>query len=238
MSRQPIGIFGGTFDPIHVGHLRTAHELMTGLDLAGIRFIPSRVPPHRPPTVAPEALRLRMLEAALENLPGFRVDDRELLRPGPSFMVDTLASLRAEVGQQPLCLLLGFDAFLGLPTWDRWPELLALAHIVVARRPGFPASEDGPMPGLLPDQLLGQLPGEAGNLLRSHITADRKDLVRWPAGRVLTRNVTQLEISSSAIRDLVAAGGDPRFLVPDAVRDLIMKTHIYAHPKEVQTRAQ
>lgn len=222
MPQQPIGIFGGTFDPIHVGHLRTAHELLTGLDLAEVRFIPSRLPPHRPPTVAPEALRLRMLEAALEGLPGFRVDNRELLRPGPSFMVDTLASLRAEVGTRPLCLLLGLDAFLGLPTWDRWRELPDLAHMVVARRPGFTQ----------------HIEGELGELLRSRASTDRHELARLPAGRVLMLDVTQLEISSSAIRDLVAAGGDPRFLVPDAVRNLIAKTHIYANPKEVRTRAQ
>jgi nicotinate-nucleotide adenylyltransferase len=234
MSQQPIGIFGGSFDPIHVGHLRTAHELLTGLDLAEVRFIPSRLPPHRPPTVAPEALRLRMLEAALEGLPGFRVDGRELLRPGPSFMVDTLASLRAELGTRPLCLLLGLDAFLGLPTWDRWRELPELAHIVVARRPGFAEQLGGQLDG----QLNGQLNGEAGELLRSRASTNPHDLASMPAGRVLIQDVTQLEISSSAIRNLVAAGGDPRFLVPDAVRDLIGMTHIYANPKEVRTRAQ
>ncbi|MEO7387518.1 MAG: nicotinate-nucleotide adenylyltransferase [Gammaproteobacteria bacterium] len=214
MPQQPVGIFGGTFDPIHVGHLRTAHELMTALGMTEVRFVPSRLPPHRPPTVAPEALRLRMLEAALEDLPGFRVDGRELRRPGPSYMADTLTSLREEVGDQPLCLLLGLDAFLGLPTWHRWREIPDLAHIVVARRPGV---------GQLPD-------GEVGALLQSRAAKDGHDLTQSPAGRVLLRDVTQLEISSSAIRDLVAAGGDPRFLVPDAVLELIAKTHIYANP--------
>jgi nicotinate-nucleotide adenylyltransferase len=226
MPQQPIGIFGGTFDPIHVGHLRTAHELMTGLDLAEVRFVPSRLPPHRPPTLAPEALRLRMLVAALDGLPGFRVDSRELLRSGPSFMVDTLASLRAEVGTQPLCLLLGLDAFLGLSTWDRWREIPELAHLVVARRPGFQHADGG------------QPDGEVGLLLASRATADYRDLSRMPAGRVLMHDVTQLEISSSAIRLLVAAGGDPCFLVPDAVRELILKTHIYANSKEANTGAQ
>ncbi len=222
MPRQPIGIFGGTFDPVHVGHLRTAHELLTSLDLAEVRFIPSRIPPHRPPAVAPEALRLRMLEAALEGLPGFIVDDRELRRPGPSYMVDTLASLRSEQPARPLCLLLGLDAFIGLPTWHRWRDVTDLAHVVVARRPGI-AQDVG---------------GEAGELLRAHSITDCRELARSPAGRVLLLDVTQLEISSSAIRRLVADGGDPRFLVPDAVRELIVKTHIYASPKEVLTRAK
>jgi nicotinate-nucleotide adenylyltransferase len=222
MPQQPIGIFGGTFDPIHVGHLRTAHELMTALGLAEVRFVPCRLPPHRPPAVAPEALRLRMLEAALDGLPGFRVDGRELRRPGLSYMVDTLASLREEVGDRPLCLLLGLDAFLGLSTWHRWRDIPDLAHIVVARRPGVAQAIDG----------------EAGELIQIRATANPADLARAPAGRVLLRDVTQLEISSSAIRALVAGGGDPRFLVPDAVLELIAKTHIYASPREAVSSAQ
>lgn len=216
MARQPIGIFGGTFDPVHVGHLRTAHELRTGLGLAEVRFVPCRLPPHRPPAVAPEALRLRMLEAALAGLPGFRVDDRELRRPGLSYMVDTLGTLRQEVGERPLCLLLGLDAFRGLPTWHRWRDIAALAHIVVARRPG-PAQP---------------LDGEVGELCAARGTGSPADLAAAPAGRVLLTEVTQLDISSSAIRALVGAGGDPRFLVPDAVLELIEKTHIYAQPRE------
>jgi len=220
--QQPIGIFGGTFDPVHIGHLRTAHELLGALYLAEIRFIPSRLPPHRPPTVAPEALRLRMLEAALEGLPGFCVDDRELRRPGFSYMVDTLKSLRDEVGAQPLCLLLGLDAFLGIPAWHRWRELPELAHIVVARRPGT-ALEIG---------------GEAGELLHSRLVSDPRALGSAPAGGVLMLEVTQLDVSSSAIRKMVAEGGDPRFLVPEVVRELILKTHVYAKPKEVLSRAK
>lgn len=137
-------------------------------------------------------------------------------------MVETLTSLRAELGSQPLCLLLGLDAFVGVPAWHRWRELPELAHIVVARRPG----------------IAGEIDGEAGDLLRSRVITDRRALATSPAGRVLMLDVTQLEISSSAIRRLVEAGEDPRFLVPDAVRELILKTHIYANPKEVRTRAQ
>lgn len=219
---QPTGVLGGTFDPIHVGHLRTACELLTGLGLREIRFVPARLPPHRPPPVAPEALRLRMLEAALEGVAGFRVDDRELGRAGPSYMVDTLKSLRAELGQRPLCLILGFDAFMGLPAWHRWREIPELAHLVVARRPGFAADVDAELAGLL----------------RTREVRDQARLGQAPAGSILIRDVTQLEISASAIRNLMAAGGDPRYLVPDAVRELLLKTHVYATPEEVRVSAQ
>lgn len=219
---QPIGIFGGTFDPVHFGHLRAAFELMTGALLAEVRFVPSRLPPHRAPAVAPEALRLRMLEAALSGFPAFVLDPRELHRPGPSYTVDTLASLRAEAPARPLCLMLGMDAFVGLPTWHRWREITGLAHILVARRPGTPASPEG----------------EAGALLAERGTDDATALRTEPAGRILIREVTPLDISSSAIRTLVAAGGSPRYLVPDAVLELMSITRIYACPKEVRTRAQ
>lgn len=222
LTERPTGVLGGTFDPIHVGHLRTACELLADLDLAEIRFIPARLPPHRPPAAAPEALRLRMLEAAIREVPGFRVDDRELRRAGPSYMVDTLQSLRDELGARPLCLILGFDAFMGLPTWHRWREIPELAHLVVARRPGFAATVEG----------------ELGELLAARSIRDPALLGRAAAGSILVRDVTRLEVSASAIRDLMARGGDPRYLVPDAVRELLMKTHVYANPEEVRFSAQ
>lgn len=220
--QAPLGIFGGSFDPVHFGHLRAAIELMTGAGLSEVRFVPARLPPHRPPTVAPEALRLRMLEAALAGFPAFVLDQRELHRAGPSYMVDTLASLRAEMPRRPLCLMLGMDAFASLPAWHRWREIPELAHIVVACRPGTPAR-----PG-----------GEAGALLAEREVPGPEALARRPAGLVLARDITQLDISSSAIRTLVAAGGSPRYLVPDAVLELLERTHIYAYPKEVRTRAK
>ncbi len=218
----PIGVFGGTFDPVHHGHLRTALEVLEGCGLEQLRLIPAHVPPHRPQPRAPAELRLEMLRRAVAGEPRLVVDDRELRRGGPSYTVDTLAELRAEVGTRPLCLVLGADAFLGLPGWHRWQDLLALAHIVVARRPGGPQS----------------IAGGAGDLYRERGTERPADLAAAPAGRVLLREVTQLDISSSAIRTLVAGGGDPRFLVPDAVLELISRTHIYAHPREATTSAQ
>jgi nicotinate-nucleotide adenylyltransferase len=217
----PVGLFGGSFDPVHVGHLRTAWELLTGLGLAEVRFIPSRLPPHRAPAVASVALRLRMLEAAVAGQPGLLVDDCELRREGPSYTVDTLASLRADQPQRSLVLILGMDAFLGLPGWHRWREILQLAHIVVVQRPGWTQ----------------QFEGELGQLYADRQAHDAAALGTAPAGRIHLRQVTQLEIASSSIRSLIAAGGDPRFLVPDDVRELILANRIYQRPKEVQSRA-
>lgn len=221
-TSAPVGIFGGTFDPVHMGHLRTGWELLTGLGLSELRFVPCRLPPHRPPADASDELRRQMLAAAIAGQPGFRVDDRELSRPGPSYTVDTLESLRAEGFTGPLCLVLGMDAFLGLPTWHRWREIPRLAHLVVVRRPGV-AQANG---------------GEIGALLAERGTDSPAELRRTPGGRVLVRDVTQLGVASSGIRALIAGGGDPRYLVPDSVRELILHHQLYVTPKEVPLRAK
>ena len=122
-AAQPIGLFGGTFDPIHYGHLRTAFELWQALGLAEVRFMPTGSPPHRDQTHATAEHRLAMVRAAVAGQPAFVVDDREVRRSGVSYSVDTLTELRAEYPDRSLCLLLGMDAFLGLPNWHRWREL-------------------------------------------------------------------------------------------------------------------
>lgn len=207
----PIGIFGGTFDPIHYGHLRTALELLEALPLAEVRFIPSARPPHRPPPRTPAGLRLRMAEAAVEDQPGFVVDDREIARAGLSYTVDTLRSLRAEHPDRPLCLIIGMDAFLGLPTWHRWQEILEMSHVVVAHRPGWTAPGSGPL----------------GELVRARRTAQAGELSA-AAGRIHVEAVTQLEISSTELRTMVRSGADPRYLMPDRVRQIILETGCYA----------
>ena len=209
---QPIGIFGGTFDPIHCGHLRTAFELWQELKLAEVRFLPTGSPPHREKLYASAELRLEMVRAAVADQPGFIVDDREVRRSGVSYSVDTLAELRREYPQRSLCLLLGMDAFLGLPGWHRWRELLTLAHIVVAHRPGWRAPTTGPLGELMVDHGTGSIPA----------------LHQEPAGRVYVRAVTQLEISSTELRTLITGAGDPRYLVPDAVRKIVLETRCYA----------
>lgn len=209
-----IGIFGGTFDPIHFGHLRPALELLQALQLEEVRFVPCRQPPHRDTPGATPAQRLRMVQAAVAGVPGFRVDERELRRDGPSYMVDTLRSLRAELPRNTLCLLLGMDALLGLQRWHRWREILQLAHVVGAHRPGWsPPAE-----------------GELADLLHAHGGADAGALERQQAGLILLQPVTQLEISATAVRAMVAAGRSPRFLLPDPVYELIEQESIYRNP--------
>jgi len=209
---QPIGLFGGTFDPIHCGHLRTAFELWQELQLAEVRFLPTGNPPHREHLYADAQQRLRMVRAAIADQPRFVVDDREVRRSGISYSVDTLAEMRAEHPQASLCLLLGMDAFLGLPGWHRWRELLDLAHIVVAHRPGWRAPTTGPL----------------GELMVDHGTGAVRELHDRPAGCVYVHAVTQLEISSTELRALIVAGRDPRYLVPDPVRQIILETRCYA----------
>ena len=136
-GHKPIGIFGGTFDPIHYGHLRTAFEMLQSLRFGEVSFMPCGDPPHRGSPYADSALRLAMVRAATEGQIGFTVDDREILRDGPSYSVDTLIELRGEAPQRPIALIIGMDAFLGLPKWHQWREILQLSHIVVAHRPGW-----------------------------------------------------------------------------------------------------
>ena len=209
---QPIGVFGGTFDPVHYGHLRTAFELWQLLRLAEVRFLPTGNPPHRDQPLAGAELRLRMVRAAVAGQPAFTVDDREIRRSGVSYSVDTLAELRAEYPRRSLCLLLGMDAFLGLPHWHRWRELLELAHIVVAHRPGWKAPTMGPL----------------GEVMVDHGTGSIRELHERTAGRIYVHAVTQLEISSTELRQLIISGLDPHYLVPDEVRRILLDSECYS----------
>jgi len=211
---EPIGIFGGTFDPIHYGHLRTAFELLQGLKLAQVRFLPTGNPPHREAPLASSELRLEMVRAAVAGQSGFSVDDRESRRSGMSYSVDTVSELRREFPQRSLCLLLGMDAFLGMPTWHRWREIFELCHVVVAHRPGWKAPITGPLGEVMVDRGTGSV----------------RDLHASVAGRIHVHAVTQLEIASTDLRALILSGRDLRYLVPDAVRDLIGRSGCYAAP--------
>jgi nicotinate-nucleotide adenylyltransferase len=201
---KPIGIFGGTFDPIHYGHLRTAFEMLQALRFDEVRFMPCGNPPHRDDPVASAELRVEMVTVATNSQAGFVVDDRELQRDGPSYSVDTLLALREEFPKQSLGLIIGMDAFLGLPKWHHWRKILQLSHIVVAHRPGWRAPDIGPL----------------GELLADRGTHRINDLHQKICGHIYIHDVTQLEISSSEIRELVGLGRDPLALGTREARDL------------------
>jgi nicotinate-nucleotide adenylyltransferase len=215
----PLGLLGGTFDPVHVGHLRLAEEACEALQLAGVCLIPAGTPPHRPVPLASGAERLAMVRLACAGNPRLTVEAFEVCSPDKSYMVHTLLHLREGLGpKRPLVLILGTDAFLGLPGWHRWRELLGLAHIAVANRPG-----STPDARSWPDAL----PAELAELADGRIESDPAGLRRSPAGRIVPFEMTPLAISASLIRDQLRCGRSPRYLLPDSVLDYIRRHHLY-----------
>jgi len=207
-----IGILGGTFDPIHFGHLRPALDMQQTLGIEELRLLPCRQPPHRDQPIATPEQRLTMLQLATLGESGLSVDERELHRDGPSYMVDTLLSLRAELGDKSsLALLIGMDALHGLDRWQRWRELVDLCHLVVATRPGWSAPQQGAM----------------ADLVREREVEDAVLLRELPAGKLMLCPVTSLDISASRIRALVAEGKSARYLLPSAVLEYIQMTGLY-----------
>lgn len=211
-------IYGGTFDPVHNGHLAIARCARDELHVP-VRLMPAADPPHRPPPGADARQRTRMLELAVAAEPGLQVDRRELRRaarqPGlPSWTVDTLREIRGEIGVvAPVALLMGADSLLGLPTWHEWEHLLDLAHFVIAERPG--------------NALDGQLPEVLAARLRGAWADDAACLRERPAGRVWRLHQPLHAESATAVRGLIAGGGDWRGLVPDAVAAYITAHGLY-----------
>jgi len=218
MSTAPIGILGGTFDPIHYGHLRLGEELAEALRLEEVRLLPSGTPPHRSAPAASSEHRLAMTRLAVRGNPRFRLDEREIHRSGPGYMFDTLTSLRAEVGPvRALVLLLGADAFLELATWHRWHELFGLAHIAVAHRPGFPVEGWADhMPQPLAREYSARLMQQS---LAVHLS---------PAGGIVIVPFTALDISATVLREMLRSGKSARYLLPEAVLDYIRSNSLYS----------
>jgi nicotinate-nucleotide adenylyltransferase len=212
----PVGILGGTFDPIHYGHLRLAEEMFELAGLKQIRFIPTGTPPHRDTPQVSSQHRSAMVQLAIEDQPAFILDGREVNRVTPCYTVDTLRELRAELGAlQPLCLLMGGDAFLQLHTWHEWEQLFELAHIVVGYRPGF---------------TLEERIHSAQEKLRGHYhqrLCVAAKLSQQPAGGVVELAIPKLEISATLIRSRVAVNRSIRYLLPNKVADYIHQHHLY-----------
>lgn len=211
---QCIGILGGTFNPIHHGHLRMAQELGEALNLDEVRFIPSANPPHKTvPTVSAEH-RMQMVQLAIEPNPLFKLDDRELARNGASYTIDTLISLRNELGQDvALSLMMGSDAFTKLHTWHRWQELLHFCHLVLVQRPSN-------MPKEPLDKVLE-------TLLHDHYTEKSEDLSTKSAGYIHMQSITALDISSTAIRSAFQKKLSAQYLMPEAVINYIQLHQLY-----------
>ena len=203
-----IGIYGGTFNPVHYGHLRTALEIKNLLGLSELRLVPCRLPPHKDePDVSAEQ-RFKMLQLAVSRCSGMLADPCELEREGPSYMVDTLAQLKQKLPSETLILIMGMDAFHGLESWSRWQHLFELAHIVVMTRPGF------------------NIKGIAAPLATRLLTSFEQ-LSQQSAGGLWFQEVTQLNISATQIRGLLANRGDVRFLMPEQVLDFIEQHGLY-----------
>lgn len=209
-----IGILGGTFDPIHFGHLRMALEIAEEIHADEVRFIPAGVPPHRQEPQAHKRHRAAMVDLAITHHDLFLLDNRECERPGPSYTIDTLAEIRREYPNIPICLFLGADAWLSFSSWHRWQDFIRFVHIVIAHRPGFTLKHN-----LLP------LPQQA--LLNQTLVHSSKRLHEQTAGCIYVHAITALEISASGIRGLLRRGRSPRYLLPDTVLDYIFHHDLY-----------
>ncbi|MEH6591322.1 MAG: nicotinate-nucleotide adenylyltransferase [Halioglobus sp.] len=212
VAESPVAVFGGTFDPVHNGHLRSALELAETLNLANVRMMPCANPPHRAAPGVSAEHRAAMLELAVDRDEHLSCDRRELNRDGRSYTIDSLIELRGELGaQRSLILVMGCDALLGITGWHRWDELLQWAHVVVVARPGWQLPARGPV----------------ADWVNQHSVDNVALLNTAAAGYVLLQELRQLPISASEIRALVAAGKSARFLLPEPVLDYILKNQLY-----------
>lgn len=207
-----IGIFGGTFDPVHIGHLRTALELREHLGLDAMHLMPCGDPGHRTAPLTSAAHRFAMVELAVAGEKNLVADDREVRRSGQTWTVDTLSQWRAEAGTElPLCLCIGMDSLVHLNTWKRWRELIGLAHIVVAARPGW----------VVPTT------GEVADWIADRLVVDKAVLLKAPAGHLYIDEMTLLPVAATELRNALHSGHSIRYLTPDAVVDYIQYHHLY-----------
>lgn len=211
-SVRPVAVFGGTFNPVHYGHLRSALELLERLDLAELRLMPCAQPPHRDMPECSAKQRADMVELAVQGEPRLVCDRRELQRAGPSYTYDSLWALRTELGEaRSLCLVMGCDSLLTLEQWHRWDELLQLCHMVVIARPGWELPKEGAV----------------ANWLQQHRSEETEPVAASANGKILIEELRPLSISSTEIRQLLAAGRSPRYLLPEPVLGYIEHNALY-----------
>lgn len=210
-----IGILGGTFDPIHFGHLRLAQELADTLALDEVKFIPSANPPHKTEPTVSAAQRAEMVKIAIADNPVFTLDECELNRKGASYTIDTLIELRKTLGDKTaLCLMMGSDAFTKLNTWHRWQELLDYCHIILVQRPSNSTPQE-------------KLAAELETLLHDHYIESNEDLSIESSGYITMQSITALDISSTKLRSILKHGQSPRYLVPNCVIEYINQHQLH-----------
>ena len=210
---KKIGIFGGTFDPVHIGHLRMALELKQCAGFDELRLVPCHQPPHRGVPRVSSLQRAKMLSIALQNCKELMLDERELARDKPSYTFDTLQDFRRDFGENvSLTLCMGEDAFAGLATWHRWQEIIELAHVLVVARPGWATPQSG----------------DVYEFLNSH-RGQLSDIEHRPAGSIVLQTLRLLPISATEIRQEIVEGRSAQFLVPDGVWDYICDNQLYRH---------
>lgn len=208
---QPIGLLGGTFDPIHLGHLHLGRELQRHYRLSKVHFIPCLQPVHRPAPIASPAERLTMVELAIADEPNFVLNKIELERSTPSYTIDTLQTLRQIYPNSPFCLLFGMDAFLSFLSWRQPYDILSLSHLIVAHRPKQSLKVEGALASLL-----GQHHQDDMNYVHEHL-----------AGGILLRSITALDVSATDIREMIAQEKDVKHLLPLSVYGYIKENGLY-----------
>lgn len=210
-----VGILGGTFNPIHYGHLRMAQELADGLDMDEVKFIPSANPPHKDSVTVSAEHRAAMVKIAIADNPTFSIDELELKRDGASYTIDTLISLRETLGKDTaLCLMMGSDAFIKLNTWHRWQELLDFAHIILVQRPNQGKPQEA-------------LPDELQILLHDNYVENISELSKTNAGLINMQAISAHDISATQIREQLKHGQSVRYCLPNEVIEYIERYRLY-----------
>jgi len=210
-SIEPLAYVGGTFDPVHYGHLRCADEAREKLGLKNLYLLPAGTPPHRACPQTSTRQRLDMLKLAQTEFPALKIDERETRREGPSYMVETLQELRAEFPQQPLALLIGQDAANLLHTWFHWQQLFSLAHIVILTRPSIKM----------------EYRQDVAEQIQQRLHVDPQKLLRSQAGGVLQLEVASIDVSATNIKKLISQGRSLRSMMPPAVINYINENRLY-----------
>lgn len=210
-QQQAIGFLGGTFDPIHFGHLRPALEISEALSLRQLFIMPNHIAPHKSASHASATQRSEMVRLAIQHQPGISLDTRELNRTAPSYTIDTLKELKAIYPTTPLCFIMGMDSLISFDTWFRWQEILNYCHLVISQRP----------------QWNGQLNSVIQEVVDRCTTTDRQELHNLQAGRIYFQHTRQFDISSTDIRQLLKENSSIDYLLPEAVHDYIKQHRLY-----------